>query len=229
VLTAVACADDGSVAGAGGARGEVWLLDANLLPRWERRLPRPVTALALGSFGERLAAADAAGGVHLFDSSGQTLWQAVSPRPLRFLAFVPEEPVLFGSADLGLVLNFDALGGVRWRDGLVAHVGSLAVTGDGNLLALACFTEGVVTYPAPQRRQRRLPHTAPCRLAALSYAGDFLLTAGLDNRLFLRDRAGSVLGECPVEGTPAALALSPLGDMALVATVEGRVLALACR
>jgi hypothetical protein len=227
-LAAVACADDGSAGAAGGDKGEVWLLDAELVPRWERSLPQRVTALAVDALGQQVAAADSAGGVHLLDHTGQVLWRVASPRPLPFLAFVPEEPVLVGCADLGLVLRFDARGNVVWRDGLVAHVGSLAVTGDGGLLALACYTEGVVTYAQPRRRQARLPHTAPCRLAALSYAGDFLLTAGMDNRLFLRDRAGLVQGEWAVEGTPVGLALTPLGDTAFVAVAEGKVLALAC-
>src|SRR5436853_547202 len=82
--------------------------------------------------------ADARGTLRLFDRHGRTLWKTDNPRPFQHLAFVPEAPLLLGSADYGLIACFDQAGACVWRDGLVAHIGSLAVSGDGSQIVLAC-------------------------------------------------------------------------------------------
>jgi hypothetical protein len=228
-LSAAASADDGSCHAAVGA-GQVICLDTRLRPRWQRGVPHPAVGVALDPGGVALAVADSGGALHLFDPQGRRLWKASSPRPLRFLALAAEEPLLAGSADYGLVALFDRAGSCLWRDGLVAHVGSLAVTGDGSLLALACFSEGVVGYSfqvtragaVAQRGRRVLAQAAPCRLAALSFSGE-LLTAGLEGRLCVRDRDGGARGEWDPGGTPVGLGFGALGDYAVVALAEGRV------
>jgi hypothetical protein len=142
---------------------------------------------------------------------------------------VAEKAALVGSADFGLVACFDAAGRVLWRDGLVAHVGSLAASGDGGAIVLACFTEGLCCYGLERPRPERLPQAAPCRLATVSYTGDLLLTAGLEDRLFLRQRDGAVRDELALGGAPADLALGPLGEYAAVALADGRLLGLDAR
>jgi hypothetical protein len=225
-ISAAAAADDGSCFAVVGPKGQVWLLGPDLLPRWERSVKQRPTAVTIAPFGEQIAVADVGPTLRVFDGAGQKLWSALTPRPLQFLTYVPEAPALVGSADLGLVCCFGPEGKSLWRDGLVAHVGSLASTGDGATIALACFTEGLVCYGVDQPRQRRLPQ-APCRLAALSYDGETIVTLGLDNRLTWRDREAAVRDEWPLEGTPVALALGALGAPVLVALAEGMVLALA--
>jgi hypothetical protein len=186
-------------------------------------------AVAADPFGEYVAASDGAGGLHVFDLLGRAVWRAVNPRPLRHLAFVPERAAVVGSADFGLVAGFDVLGRCLWRDGLVAHVGSLATTGDGGLIALACFTEGLCCYALGRTRPARAVGAAPCRLAALSYGGEAVLTAGLDNRLSLRRPDGTARGEFPLPGQPVGLALDALGQHAYVALDRDTILALDLR
>ncbi len=222
-LAAAACADDGGSVAAAGGRGQVWLLAPDLTPRWERSVPQPPSAVAIDPFGDRIAVAAGGGVVHLFDREGRLLWQASTPRPLRHLAFVPEKPVLAGSADFGLVVCLDAGGACLWRDGLVAHVGSLAVSGDGSAIVLACFTDGLYLYAVDRPHAKHLPQAAPCHLAALSYAADTLLTAGPENEVCLRERDGLVRARFAAEGAVVALALAALGDFAVLALAEGKV------
>jgi hypothetical protein len=226
-LAAAACADDGGSVAAVGGRGQVWLLAPDLTPRWERSLSHRPAAVAIDPFGEHVAVADGGGTLHLFDRTGRTVWQTPTPRPLRHLAFVPEKPVLAGSADFGLVACFSAEGRCLWRDGLVAHVGSLAVSGDGSTIVLACFTDGLCCYGVERPQPQRIPQAAPCHLAALSYAGDTLLTAGPENEVCLREHDGTVRGRFAAEGPAVALALGALGDFAVLALAEGKVQGLA--
>jgi hypothetical protein len=222
------CAADGASFAAIGVAGQVWLLDQQLLPRWERAIPQGA-AVALDSFGDRVAAADAAGGLHLFDGQGQPLWRSKCPRPLRFLTFVPEVSVLLGCADFGLVLCCDALGRCIWRDAPVTHTGSLAASGNGSVVAQAGYSDGLCCYGVRQARPQALRGTAPCRLADVAYDGRTFLTAGLDDRIALRDENGSIVATETLPARPVALALAPAGDRAAVALMNGTIQMLTTR
>jgi hypothetical protein len=230
-LVAACAAADGRSCVAVGEQGQVWLLAPDLTPRWQRSIDVRCTAVALDGFGERIAVAGGDGSLHLFDETGTPLWKTGSPRPLHFVGFVPERPALAASADYGLVACFDRAGRCVWRDGLVAHTGSLTTTGDGSTVALACYSEGVVCYPllgGPKGR-RTLSGLAPCRLLALSYAGDVWLTAGLEPRVVLRRPDGTVRAEADIPGPAVGLALHPLGVEAVVATADGQLIGLDLR
>ena len=221
-LVAAALSDDGQHVAAVGRRGQVWLFTAELDLLWERALPHRPVALALDHLGKGVAVADEAG-VHVFDATGRELWRASTPRPLVHLAFVPEAPVLVGCAEFGLVCAFDREGHCLWREGLAVNVGSLAVSGDGERIVLACYTEGLCVYSLSQPRQQRLPQAAPCRLAALGYLGEPILTTGEEHRLALRDGQGAPRKEWQLPGAALALGLAALGDWAVVVLAGGQV------
>src|SRR5262249_7346088 len=145
-VTAACCADDGSAYAAVGERGEVWWLSPDLSIRWERVMPKKTAAAATDPFGQYLAVSDLLGNLHVLDRFGTLICQTLTPRPLHHLAFVPAGQALVGSADYGLVACYDLAGRPLWRDGLVAHVGSLATSEDGGQIILACFTEGLQRY-----------------------------------------------------------------------------------
>jgi hypothetical protein len=227
-MVSACCAADGNSFAAIGAAGQVWLLGKDLTPRWERTIPQGL-AVAIDSFGDHVAAADGSGGLHVFDRDGKPLWRTAGPRPLRFLAFVAEAAAVIGSADFGLVTCCDGLGRTLWRDAPVAHTGSLAVSGDGGVVALASYSEGLCCYGVRQSRARSLRAAAPCRLADVSYDGRTFLTAGLDDQVCLRDASGVALTKWALPARPVALALAPLGDRVAVALANGTVHVLATR
>jgi len=224
--TAIGIADDGGCAAAGGELGQLWRLAPDLSTVWQRVLPYRVTAVALSALGDYLAATDASGGLHLFDRHGQVLWKAATPRALYYLTFIPECPCLMGAADFGLVACFDAAGRALWQEGLVSHVGSLAVSTQGRQILLACFTEGLVRYTLAGSRLPQPGQIFPSRLAALSYDGTLILTADLDKGLTLATPEGTVKDRFNLESPPVDLALGPLGDYLVVIT-EMHLLALA--
>jgi hypothetical protein len=216
------CSENGSAFVVGGAQTPMicWLAP-DLAPLWQRPLSRPATALAVEPLGGRIAVADAGGSLYVIDARGKTVWQATTPRALHHLAFVPEKPILAGASDFGLVVCFGSTGECLWRDGLVAHIGSLASNGDGSCLLFACFTDGLVCFNAEAPKQERIPLDAPCHLAVPSYAGDILLTADRQNRLCLRDRTGDLRNQITVEAPAAAIALGALADYAVAGLVNG--------
>jgi hypothetical protein len=226
-LVAACASADGRTYAAVGGQGQVWLLAPDLTPRWQRSIDQRATAVALDSFGQRVAVAGADGALHLFDEAGSALWKSSVPRPLHHLAFVPERPNVVGAADFGLAACFDAHGRCVWRDGLVAHIGSLSTTGDGSVIALACFSEGVCCYSLVDGPKTRLtaPSFGSCRLLASSYDGKLWLTVGLDQRIVLRQPDGLVRAEMAVASQPTAVTLDPLGTRGAAALADGTLLA----
>lgn len=220
-LTASACADDNSAFAVGGKNGDLWWLAPDLMPRWQRNLGQRVEAVAVDALGQYVAVADAGGGLSLLTRRGQPVWRVQTPRALRFLAFLAEAPLLVGSADFGLVGCYDACGRQVWRDGPVAHAGSLAASGDGAIVVLACFTDGLCRYGPKGPPPVRQPMPDPCRLAALSYDGRTVLTTGFSGNVLLLDDRARVRGEEHLETAATALALSALGDRALVGVAGG--------
>jgi hypothetical protein len=225
-VTAACCADDGSAYAAVGPEREVRWLAPDLTVRWEQTVPQRAVAAALDPFGQYLAVADARGHLHLFDRHSRPVCQVQTARPLHHLAFVPAAPYLLGSADYGLVACFDLMGRCVWVDGLVAHIGSLAVRGDGTEIMLACYTEGLQRYNLMGKNRGRLSVAEPCRLAALSFDGRLILVAGLSNRLLLLDRQGRTLCEHPLDQPAVAVVLGALGESAAAALADGRLVGL---
>jgi hypothetical protein len=224
-LTAACAADDGSSFASVGEHGEIRRLTPDLMSRWSGRLPHRVTACALDPFGRYLAAADAGGGLHLFDSRGKLVSRTQTPRPLVHLAFIPEEPLLVGCADFGFIGCFEPSGKCVWRDGLVAHVGGMAVAGDGSWIALACFTDGLRSYSLDGRQQAPVPMAEPCRQVALSYDGKRALVAALGSQVFVVDREGQTRSTHDLEAAPAAVGMAALGDVFFAALVDGAITA----
>src|SRR5205085_10213778 len=114
----------------------------------------------------------------------------------------------------------------RWRDGLVAHVGSLAVSGAGEPIALACFSEGLCRYGLDGRPRTPLTLDEPCRLAALTFDGGRILAAVMSNRVLLLDGEGKTLAGYQPGEPVVALALGALGDYAALALADGRLVGL---
>ena len=222
-LVGACAADDGSAYAAIGPLGEVHWLAPDLTERWHKAYPTPLVAAALDPFGQYLAVCDGRGHLRIMDRKGKRVMTANCPRPLLHLAFVPTAPFLIGAADFGLVACFDLTGQCIWRAGLVAHVGSLAVSETGSTLALACFTEGIQRYDLAGKSLGRHNPGTGCRLAALTMDGQRSLVAGLGPGLLLSDANGKPVASGETELPSVALALAALGDIAYVALPDGRV------
>jgi hypothetical protein len=225
-LVAAVCADDGSAYAAVGTQGEIWWLAPDFMTVWEQTMPQRTVAAALDSFGQYLAVSDTRGNVYLFDRQGRRIGEIQSPRPLHHLALSPAVPHLLGCSDFGLVACFDLAGKCLWRDGLVAHIGSMAATGVGEPIVLACYTEGLHRYSLAGKKLPRLPSEDPSRLVSSAFDGRFSLIAGLSSRLQLINAEGAPMGHFSLDKPPVAIALGALADAAVAALPDGTLIGL---
>lgn len=206
------------------ATGQVRMATADGATLWARAAPGPA-ALAIDAWGHRVAVAQQTE-LSVLDSQGKTCWHTVPPRPLRHLAFVVESALLLAAAEFALVCAYDPAGTCLWRDGLMTHIGALAVTGEERLAYLACFTRGLCGYQPRHGRQTALPSTAPTRLVSVCYRGDHFATVDLDAGVRLWTDLGTLVGEHRFSAPVIALALSPLADYLVAALASGEVIRL---
>jgi hypothetical protein len=221
-----AMSDDGKTIALVDRRKQVTVLDGDFLPIGQWMLNKRPTALAVSCMGEWVAVSDELAKVAVFQRTGKAQWETQSARQLIQLSFVPEKPALVGAAEFGLVCAFGASGKALWRDGLFANVGSLSCSGDGARILVACFTEGLLAYDWEKGPQGRIEGTSPSQLVSQSWTGDIVLTAGLEDNVTLRNKAGEPWRELRLPSVPALLAVDPLGDAATVALVNGSVIRL---
>jgi PQQ-like domain len=226
-IAAAAIADDGSSLAVADDQSVAWLR-ADLSPRWRKTLTSRATAVALDSFGRCLAVADAGNRLHLFNKAGLPIGDPLStPRPLYHLLFLAAEPFLIGAADFGLLVALDLRNRQwSWQDSPVIHLGDLAASGDGRVIALGCFSEGIRRYDLAGQAALSLATPEPCRYVATTFDGRRFLVATIFGTLCALDDAGAQLHEQRFEQPIAGVQLSPMGDAGVVALADGRVLGL---
>jgi hypothetical protein len=224
---AAVISEDGSAVADADDKGVVTWRTPDLAPRWRHRLGRRPTALVLDALGRALAVADAAGQLWLIGADGRSSGPPVTmPRPIHHLAFAPTAPALFAAADFGLVTCVD-LRQRRpvWQDAPVIHLGGLVAAGEPATAVVASFSEGVRRYALTGQPLPPLITPEPCRFVATTFVGRRFLTGGVFGGLHLLAEDGSVLVAERIEQPMIGLALTPLGDTAVIALADGRVIA----
>jgi hypothetical protein len=227
-IVAAAVAEDGSGVAVADDRGTVAWLAPDFRARWRHTLDHRPTALALDALGRAVAVADTAGRVHLFGAGGRRPWPAVAAaRPLCHLAFAPAAPVLFGTADYGLVTALDV--GQRrwtWQDAPVVHLGGLAAAVHPAAAVVSCYSEGLRRYSPAGDQLPPVRTPEPCRHVATDAAGRRFLTGGVSGGVhLLRDDGSADVAE-RMDQPVAGLALAARAECAVVALTDGRVIGL---
>jgi hypothetical protein len=226
-IVAGAISDDGSALAVVDDRGQISWLAQDLNPRWRSRLPQRPTAIAVDPLGRGMAVADAGSRLHLLDPAGNASRPPLSvPRPLVHLLVTPGAPILLAASDFALVGALDPIGRWLWQDAPIVHLGGLAASGDGQTVAVGCFSEGVRRYDGAGRQQQAISTPDPARLVALTYGGNHLMVAGAFGGVHGLDADAIVTWEHRTDQPVVGLGLAPHGDRAVIALADGRVIGL---
>jgi hypothetical protein len=182
---------------------------------------------ALEAYGQYVLLSDRQRHGWLFTRQGKPMAEFETPRPLHHLAFLLPEASWIGCSDYGFIGCYDAQGQSRWRDKPLVNVASFATDGS-SLVALACYTEGLLLYEplGGVGTAAALPGT--CRQVRVSGNGKYLwvlrdLTGRGGLSLSLLRSEGTVLGNLVVPATTTYLAAGALGTTCVYGTSEGQI------
>ena len=226
-LTALAFADAGTAAAAAFGDDTLGWIEPDLKVKWTQTMPSPITALAVDPHGRHAAVALASSDVVVVTNRRKRLARFGSLRPLAFLHFLATEPTLVGAAADGFLGSFDLRGRQELDVKTFANCGDLAVTGDGNRMALAAFNLGVQRLDATGRVRDTLAVGGTPSRVALPWAGAGPLAAATQERQLFRLTAGGEIDwAAQAPDDVVNLALDAAGDRLTVGFAAGRALRL---
>ena len=201
-------------------------MDRNLQIDWEYETHDDILCLAAAPFGHHVAVSHADASNMILNERKRKIARFETVRPLRFVQFCGSEPVLFGSAENGLLCCHNLVGAQLWQERVWSNVGSMSVTGAGDIIYLANFSHGVQAFDGDGVSLGAYVLEGTVDRVAASYEPYRLIATTVEQFVYWLDSDGDLIW---ASGAPAAVvdtACDPLGEWALIAFQTGDVLRL---
>jgi hypothetical protein len=224
----VVIADDGSAGAAILDGGTLAWFDRKLQFLWTRTLPDEAVGLAMTPLGTHVVATLANGRNVIYDADKRKLSEFESLRPLRFVQLTPQSPAVIAAADYGFFARYSLDGDTDWSERLWSTVADLAITGDGQSIALAGLAHGIQIYNGEGTSKGSFVLDGTAHLVSSTWAKRRWAAATLEKQLLMLDSDGDLRWMVTAPEDIARLQLSPLGDWVLVGFAGGRVVRLDC-
>ncbi len=222
--TCLAIADTGHWGAVLEAETTVHRFDRNLQFLWSIVFDEPVTGLAVSPFGQSLAVSLADGSTRIYNEAKRKTAEFETIRPLTYLCFCATEPLLFAAAEHGLVCCHSLQGTEVWQQRTWSACGGLNITGDGELLYLIGFNQGIQTFDGDGRNVGSYMLDGTIHRLAVSFDPQRLVAASVEQHLYWIDADGQLLWATVTPSGVSALACDPLGEWAVCGLDSGEVL-----
>lgn len=213
---ALAWSDDGRFGAVITGEENLLRLDANLRVLQAIKLPETALGLAISPFGNHVAVSLANGKTLFYNERKRRIAQFETIRPVTFLKFCVTEPLLFASAEHGLVCCHNLSGAQVWQEKNWSNVGDLEMTGDGDLLYLASFGHGVEVYDGDGAAVGSYVLDGTVNRLAVSYEPQRLAVSTVEQNLYWLDADGELLWSTTVDDPIIDLICDPLGEWLIV-------------
>lgn len=199
-------------------------LDEQLAVAWSIELPGPITALGMDSFGQYVAVGLDNGKNVVYDREHRRVFQFETERPMRFLRFLSSQPAIVAAAAYGMFCRFDFEGNAVWAGKTLYHIGELACTGDGSLVALAAFARGVKLLDGDGEPVGTYLLEGTPNCLSISFTPFRLAVTTLEGHLYWLDESGDLVWGAALPEEVTAVATDPLGDGLVCGFASGTVI-----
>lgn len=186
-------------------------------------LPSRSVAIAVEQHGRYAAVSLDDNNTLLFDCHLRMIRHFQTPQPLISLQFLVTEAALIGVAAYGLLCAYDLNGELLWQEKLYANVGDLSVTGDGQMILLACFSHGVQCHDSLGRQRGSFQVGGTAARVSTSFLPGKLTVATTEQQLFRLDTDGQIEWEATLPEPVHSLFMEPLGHAQICALPSGRI------
>ncbi len=212
--------DDGSAGAVITGDDTVMRLNRDLQPEWSFNTPDTCLTLAIAPFGNHLVVCLANGVNLIYNERKRRLAQFQTMRPLAFARFCATEPLLFASAEHGLLCCHDLQGGEVWQERLWSNVGELEITGDADLLYLAGFAHGIQAFDGDGGPVGSYVVEGTVNRLSVSFEPNRLLAGTIERSLYWLDSDGEMLWATSLPDDLLNVHCGPLGEWAIAALLN---------
>ena len=194
--------------------------------RSQYELPDTAVAVAVDSHGEYVAVSLVSGTNLVFDGPRKPIHRFESQRPFAKLLFLPEVAGLVGVADYGLLSCRSFTGAVRWEEKLFSNAGDIAASGNGDMVLIACFAQGITRYDSEGNQSGTYQLEGTSARVACTYLPYRIAVATMERQLYWLNARGKMIwsGEAPEDIT--RLVCDPLGKGLVCGFESGRIVRL---
>jgi hypothetical protein len=216
----VAFADTGTAGAVIVDDRQIAWIDRHLQFVWKKSLADDALGLAMDPFGTHVVVSLANGKNVIYNADKKKLLDFESLRPLRFLQWMTTETGFMAAADYGFFARYSLQGDLDWSERLWSTVSDLAVTGDGEMIALAGLAHGIQVFDSQGTAQGSFVLDGTASLVAASYNRRRIVAATLEKHITLVDTAGSMRWLIQPQEDVLRLQMGPLGDHVVIVTPE---------
>jgi hypothetical protein len=171
----------------------------------------------------------------LFTRYGTAAGSFEALHPLAQLRFVPDRPVLLAASSYGSLFAFDlepdgSDGSLvvteRWRSHVLSSIGRLAITGDGGVILLSCYTHGLQRFDSEGRNEGTYHLDGTATLAVTDFAGKLVVAATTEGSLAILNPSGQVRWKAVLARGPVGLECDGLGQFVIYGLPSGEIVRL---
>lgn len=231
-ILSAAISDDGTLIAVLIEGPRLLLLDGELGPIADRPAPYDSTALGMAPHGGYVALSSRSNETFVYTRHGSPGGSFTTMHPLVHLRFVCDRPRLIGASSFGVIYAFDlepeGASGLlrfeeRWKAQLMSSFGHMAITGDGGIVLVACYTHGVQKYDSRGRNEGSYHLGGTATHAVPDFAGRTIAVATSEGELSVLNGAGQVRWKRGLPRGPIALECDALGRFLVYGMKTGEV------
>lgn len=189
-------------------------------------LDETALSVSIDPHGEYVAASLATGTNLVFDGPRKPILKFTSQRPFVKLMFVAEVAGMIGVADYGLLSSRTFAGGIRWEEKLWSNAGDIAVSGNGSMVLVACFSHGIVRYDDDGDQTGSYQVEGTPNRVSCSYLPYRIAVATIERHVYWMNADGKMLWAAEAPEDITRIACDPLGKGLVVGFESGRIVRL---
>lgn len=215
-IVSLAWSDDGSQGVVIVGENEVIRLGSSLNTLHKFTLPDVCLAAAVSPFGHHLAVSLANGMTLIYNERNRKIAQYETMRPLSFLRFCVTEPLIFAAAEHGLICCHNLSGAEIWRENNLSNVGKMVITGEGDLIYMASFAQGVQAINGDGEFVGSYIVEGTVNRVDASYEPERVIISTIEQSLYWLDADGDQLWRTETPDQIVDILCDPLGEWAVV-------------
>jgi len=202
------------------------LIDRHLVLQNTIELSGESLAVAVDAHGDYVAVSETDSRTVIYDPRGKVVQQFISVQPLVQLHFCATRPEVLGVGQFGLLTSHQFHGKANWQEKLYASVGDMAVSGDDDMILLACFAMGLQCHDSAGAQLGSYQLGSTISRVGVSFSKTRIAAVSIERNFYWLTIDGQIRWQSEVPEDVSMLECDPLGAGVIIGFQSGRLVRL---